>query len=219
MIKKHVGRKRGAKERSNRSYTLYDSCDKCPLWVYMDLVCDEKLESLVINGKAPEDVLKEARTNLIIEFSQLSGDTHTDVINNILRKIYLYKNEINIFRICASLIVSGEYESSLKQLAKMGIRSGIPQNTEQANGLLKNIEGRIKGKDIYLQKEIKRYEELTKDQGENPKRQLYEEQIVVLSKHSGFKLDKNMTLAEYAAYLKDYKRTNEIKLAQHGNRK
>lgn len=65
---KSAGPKPGSPDGSGSSYTLYDSCNKCPLRAYIEMVCNDNLRALVIGGNPPEEVLQEVRMALVAEF-------------------------------------------------------------------------------------------------------------------------------------------------------
>ena len=51
---KSAGPKPGSPDGSGSSYTLYDSCNKCPLRAYIEMACNDNLRALVIGGNPPE---------------------------------------------------------------------------------------------------------------------------------------------------------------------
>jgi len=194
-IKNPAGKRRAGRENSKESYSLYDSCDKCPLWAYIEAVCGNS-GALAVKGNPPMEILAETRSNLIAELAELSGNEQTQAVNNVLRKIYLYCSQMDALRMC--IVLQGTPEAE-KYLAGAGLKKATGER----------VAAVIKSKAILLNQESQRLEELTGGGGEGPDRQYYEEQLVILGKHIGFKLDKQtLTLSQYAAYLKHYKTTN-----------
>lgn len=212
-MKKHIstGKSAGQKpenpEPSGSSYTLYDTCDKCPLSVYIDLVCNDNLRALVLTGNPPEDVIQEAKMGLLSEFHELSGDARSASVTNSLRLIYGYKAQILGLVLSAQLLPGPDKEQIAGHLRQNGIRiKSIPEDEAGLRSLVQRIESRIKNLQTRLKEEVKRYNAMqSRSAGQAPTPDLFNDQLVLLSKHVGFHLSKTITLAEYAGYLKDYK--------------
>ncbi len=209
MIKKVVGKKQEDKEMSNISYTLYDNCNICPLRVYVNLICDGNLQSLIIEGEAPEDILKATKSKLIIEFAELSGNVQMLSVNNSIKKIVVYRNEILTLQICANLILLGKIDSALEKLKEFRIDTSDPQK------IIKRIESTIKTKIVHLNKELSKYSESTDSDSDKPSSQVYNEQLAYLSAHFKFNINMDITLAQYAAYIKMY---NQQTAKHHGKK-
>ena len=219
MIGKNAGRKRAVRGFLKGSYTLYDTCDKCPLSAYIDVVCNTNNRALVINGNPSDDVLITARMNLIMEFSELSGNEYTDRYHNVIRQIYTYKSVINGLNMAMNLVALGRFDVSIDYLNKNGVICKVPKTEKESEILLKKIQGVIKGKLVKYMEVCKRYESINQESSsETVTPQYYTENLIMLSKHVGYKLDKSITLAEYAGYIKDYKQHIEI-LNRNGNKK
>lgn len=205
MIKKRAGKKTGKKVSLKKSYTLYDSCDKCPLSNYIDLVCNDNLQALVIEGNPPSEILNETKHMLIIEFSELSGNTHTQSVINSIKRMHLLKTQILGFSLCFDLINHGAYDKPAEFLKTQNVNIGEIKTEADKQQILKSIDSRVKSKSIQLKEESARHNKLLEDsKGEKLTAQSFNEQLAVLSKHTGFRLEKNLTLAEYAAYIKQY---------------
>lgn len=202
MTKKVAGLNQVEKGKSKQSYSLYDTCDKCPMWVYIDLVCNDNVKSLIIEGRAPDEMLIECKHNLITEFAELSGNTHAKQMSNIVRNIYLYKSQIQGLTIAINLLVNGEFEAPIEYLNKSGLKFKIPETNKDIETIIKRVEGHIKDKIRRINNLMKDYDKLTEGSTKVTP-QFYTEQLATLSKHFGFRIDKNITLSEYAAYVKD----------------
>lgn len=206
-IKKHVGKKPDEMERYSQSYSLIESCAICPLNIYVDIICNNNLKALILQGNPNEEILEAAKIGLIIEFSELSGNMQSRSLNNVIRQIYLYKSQITALHLCVSLICSGDTEIPYAYFKSCNINVSIPQTDKEYASLLKKVEGIIKGKSIQLKEAFKRYQTMSKESDTHkPTIQSFIDQLVLLSKHVGFNLSINqITLAEYASYLKNYK--------------
>ena len=70
------------------------------------------------------------------------------------------------------------------------------------------IDAKIRALKIKIREEKRRYEALLEGNGrESCTPGEFNDQLVALSKHAGFRLTPDISLAEYAGYLKDYKNT------------
>lgn len=169
------------------------------------MTCDDDLQALVIEGNPSNDVLEAARIKLLSEFSVLSGSTDKGVI--IAKKVYLYRALIMLYIISANLIASGDY-SCIETLNKKGLSCKEPKNEDDVNKLLKRIKSAITEKKVRMAEEEKRLARI-QGKGEKPTREGYMATLVAISKNAGFRIDTGITMAEYAAYLRDYKKDME----------
>lgn len=206
-IKRHttdssVG-KSSRKEKQKCSYILYDSCVKCPLWVYVELVCNDNLKALIVEGIPSDEILQATKFSLMVEFSEISGNTQTSAVNQSIKKMYVYRMQIYCIQICAELIRLDMQDKAANYLKSVGV-SGLGKDKEKS---LKRLEGVLKNKIINSNKEFKRYEELTKNSDEKPNPSFYSEQLAILSTFFKFNIDMNISLAQYASYLKIFNQT------------
>lgn len=195
--------KKNQKEKSGQSYTLYDTCNKCPLWVYVELICGNDLKALIIDGEAPEDILVNTKLSLMTEFAELSGNTQTISVNNIIKRIYMYRLQSDCLKICMNLI-----DTDMAEKAKPYLKTiNVPVSKDKTK-IIGRLNGLLKAKEIQIKKEIKRYEDLTKGSDGVVDHSVYSDQLAILSIHFKMNLDMNISLSQYASYLKMY---NKIK--------
>lgn len=169
------------------------------------MTCDDDLQALVIKGNPPVEVLEAARLKIISEFQILSGSTDRGV--TIAKKVYFYRSLIMLYVISANLIAAGDY-SCIEALNKKGLACKEPRNEDEANKLLKRIKSAITEKKVRMAEEEKRLARI-QGKGEKPTREGYMATLVAISKNAGFRIDTGITLAEYAAYSRDYKKDME----------
>ena len=237
---KSAGPKPGSPDGSGSSYTLYDSCNKCPLRAYIEMVCNDNLRALVIGGNPPEEVLQEVRMALVAEFHELSGNALCRSLNNRIREVQLCRMRILGLSIAAQLLAAEltrreaweneldapaadgegrsedreEQELSLSQAVLRFLnRNGLPVQVLPGDEtgwrkLAGRIDAKIRALKIKSREEKRRYEALLEGNGrESCTPGEFNDQLVALSKHAGFRLTPDISLAEYAGYLKDYKNT------------
>lgn len=210
-IKYRAGRKTEAKEKPKKSYHIYDRCEICPLSVYVDVIENGNLKALIIKGRVPQEELVLARTMLTIEFSELSGSSHLQSTINVIRQMYLRRSQIEGLRMAAILINGGLNDQAMEYLKPYHIKLNNPLDPVEIERVIKQIEGKIKGKIVSLQELQKRYDALTvKTDTEKPKSGYYTEMLTVLSKYVGFHLSKDkLNVAEFALYLKQFNQEME----------
>lgn len=197
-----AGRKPDDQGKQGRSYLLYDSCDGCPLRVYIDMVCDDDLRALVVYGNPGDDVVEEARGRLLTEFSELSGDSRFGVMNSCLRRMHYYRSNILLLAVCQRLLFLGGKEKVVEYLREQGVGCDGLSREE----LLSKVSGLIGERKMRLRSEEKRYKKLTdEEKTEKPTRRYFTEQLVELSKYAGFRLTTEISLGEYAAYVRSMK--------------
>lgn len=213
---KSAGKKTAVSEKSKQLYSLYDTCDKCPLRAYIEMMCNDNLKALVISGNPDEETLKKAKTDLLMEFSELCGNEHSLILSNTLKSMYLNKSYLQGFRLCIALVYEGKYNPVINYLKSIGINANEPKTGKDVDSLIKMIEGRSKDKARRLKEDQRKYESLNRGEVEKITPQFYYEQLAMLSRHTKFRIDTNITLSEYAAYLNDFKKY--IKITQNGER-
>lgn len=199
------------------SYRIYDKCEVCPLSVYIDAVCNENLQGLVIDGKPSEDVLLLAKSALTIEFSELSGNSEAAIVTNLLKQMYVYLSQIQGLKICLNLIQGDRFDDVVEYLNSHNIKVLKPTNEDEKTKLVKQIEGQIKGKSIQFDQIKKRYDKINVNASSGkPRAEYYTELLITLSKYVGYHLKKEkLTLSEFALYLKDF--TKHIETLNYKN--
>ena len=212
---KSAGPKPGSPDGSGSSYTLYDSCNKCPLRAYIEMVCNDNLRALVIGGNPLEEVLQEVRMALVAEFHELSEDALSSSLNNRARQVTLCKVQILGLTLATRLLAEGSVKEALGYLNKNGIRVvSAPENEEGWKRLAGKIEAKIRALKVKIREAVKQYSAmLDKEKGGKYTPKDFNDQLVLLSKHAGFRLTVDISLAEYAGYLKDYK--NALKYGKY----
>ncbi|MDH6304611.1 hypothetical protein M2459_001346 [Parabacteroides sp. PF5-5] len=209
--RKAAGKKREDLEILSSSFAIH-SINTCPLYAYIDAVCDGNLKGLVVSGNPTEEALKESLSILTAEFSALCGNGRASSVNNSIRKIYMLRNTITAYSACMTLISVGDY-SCLEVLSRFGIKAKEPKTDAEKAKLLKLIDSKARSKSVSLKEELSRLENTSKEEESGKVTvQDYNEQIALVSKFSGFHINRmTITLSEYAAYVKQFNKSLEIK--------
>jgi hypothetical protein len=199
---KNVTSKEAGREKSS-NISLYDTCDTCPLSVYIDVVCDERLDRLIISGHPCQQTLEETKIKLMQEFSTLTGGGETRNFIETTRNFFYQRNRLAGIEIAIRLISSGQYAAATAYLNGSGFKCAVPENGEQADALTKRLQMELRKRADMFRKAKKRYESL-QNKGEKPTRKYYNRLLVALSTCEVIKmqLDRNkLTLSEFAEYI------------------
>lgn len=204
---KNVGRKPEEKGKSEQSYSIYDSAYNCPLKVYISVVCDKDYRSMVKSGHVEHEVLEAAFCKIMDEYSDLSGSR-----NQQLQTYYNYRHQVVALEVCLKLLGLGEVDNVIESLNKIGLRCEKPTDEEELKALADKIDFRLKDRVLRMKKVSKEMEGLKKR--DLTKKDFYE-QLVAISQWAGFRLSDEITLAEYALYVKkahEYSEQMKLKL-------
>lgn len=191
-----AGKKQADREPSAKSYVIYDQCSECPVYRYRDAVCNDNLSALIKEGTPPDDVLKEARQALIIEFADLSGDTGLLSANKSAARMIALRYRIE------ALYVAGripEHAEAQKLFKKYGW-GNLPRAAQ-----LKRASAKIKEYSVLIEKETERQK---KRSARTPDKHFsasdFNRQMVIVSKWCGFHISDRIMLSELAGYFRAY---------------
>jgi len=200
---------------------LYDSCFVCPLSVYIDVVCDDNLNALVIEGNPTNELLEDTKLKLMSEFSEMSNQAEMKMQIDRMRNLYLYEIQIRGFELALALISRKMYPEAIEFLNQNGLKCKAPETEEEFEKLTKAIQIKIMNR-ISKYKEAKAACDLYQKKGEKPTRKYFNKLLVMLSvcEIIKFQLDtKKMTVAEFAEYLNLYNEyQNNLKSTQYGRK-
>lgn len=195
-IENLVGRKTGNEEISKQSYSIYDSAFNCPLRVYISVVCDKDYKSLIKHGDVDDAVLESTFLTIMDEYADLCGSNGR---NQKVQNYNAYKSQILAMDICLRLLSLGSVEKVVENLNKIGLRCSLPKNEEELKALGIKIDQRIKDRVLRLKKLSK---ELQDAKGKELEKKDFYEQLVSISRWAGFRISDEITLAEYAIFVK-----------------
>lgn len=219
-IGKHAGKKPTDQEKSKSLFRIYDKCEICPLSVYIDVVCNDNLQALVIYGKPDKEDLLAAKSALNFEFAELSGNSEISSIVNIVRQMYQIQSQMLGFDIAIKLVSAGKVDETEDWLKLHIPNYSKPNDEESISKLIKKMVGLYKAKEIQLNELKKRYDAISSKGGDKIKPEYYTELLITISKNIGFHLKREeLTLSEFAIYLKDLNRSIEsLKSRSNGSK-
>lgn len=212
---KVAGKKQEDPGKQRKSYTIYNNCYDCPLKVYIEIVCNDNLDALIISGEPPREELEEARDRIFSEFNEMSG-TSESRRTTLLRESRLYRSQI--IGLITSLHIISLGEADIDLLKDFGIRYKVPEDADELNSLINKISAKISERKIRYNKAISELEKLNeREKGKKVKPMDFINQLVSLSKWAGFRIGTDVSLAEYSAYIKQMNEyVEQIKVKRNG---
>lgn len=180
-------------QTNTSSWKLYQSCQKCPLDVFLDCVYDDMLEGLIIEGEPPVEEIQNAWNKLHAEYSALtmSGNHSKELelireINTINGKLVLVDGIIQHLLICFN-------QELVDILNAMLLKCDLTENDslQVTHKKLTGIAIRTKKLVAQLQlkeNDLKKIQESSK--GETG-REYYSKTLLILSKENGYAMREN----------------------------
>lgn len=168
---------------------------------FLDALCDDNLNSLLIEGKASKDQLTQAWLLILSEYYELRGD---GIDGNeqwaLSRDIQKLNNHLHILDICVQFLLERYSPSISDSVRKLGY-SFRPTSFEPVDYIieLNAVVQKSKTKYIQLQQLIKQLEKKMEDSGnEKPKRNIFERNLLYFEEMQGatYNMDE-LTVSKY----------------------
>lgn len=175
---------------------------------FLDALCDDNLNSLIIEGKATSDQLTQAWLLILSEYYELKGDgIDGNEQWSLSRDIQKLNNHLSILDMCVQFLLERYSESIADSVRKLGY-SFRPTSFEPADYIdqLNAVVQKSKTKYIQLQQMIKQLEKKMEDSGnEKPKRDIFEKNLLHFEEMQGatYNMDE-LTVSKYMMLEKKY---------------
>lgn len=189
------------------TYQLIECIDDLRLDKFEDLMCEQKLEVLVISGEPSQADLLECWSNLYSQYLDILDDSEALYIIQLQKDVELLQYKI----VTAEAIIKVLRFVHIEQLAQVLKELGFPiVNLKQGHSgyehALKRIEGRLDPLKLKLKGKQAELTEYYQDkQTDTVSRQFFARQRARLSKYQGYPIRPKKTyVPEYVAILKDY---------------
>ena len=200
---------------------IYYQASNTPLSVFIDAVCDKRIDSLIIDISKTVNVamLPEALGLLCYEFSDLCGSGTSRIwkesSKSVLRsKAYIRGLGIAIFLIQTN--IKEDIEKAINSLKVFGIETKFPETEQEKKDLIVKIESKITNRKVILMKDQSDYDKVEKSspKSELPTRKYFTEIMIELRSFMGYNVrEQDTTLMEFSIMLNKY---NNHKKAQNG---
>lgn len=189
---------------------------------FLDALCDDNLNALIISGKATSEQLNEAWLLILSEYYELRGDTIDTVEQwTLSRDILRIQTHLQLLDNCIQFLSKRYSDSIAESLRRLGYQFK-PTSFELVDyiGLLEQVVNKSKLKYIQLKQFIKQLEKQMADGGkEKPKRDYFENMIIHIEEMQGATYDiAELTVSKYVLLEKKYWQKVEHIKKINGNR-
>lgn len=186
--------------------------------LFLDVLCENKLSSLIISGNASEQQLSEAWLLILAEYYELRGDTIDTVEEwSLGRDIQKLQSHLSLLDTCVKYLAKRYSDSIADSVRKLGY-SFRPTSHDPIDYIdtLNAVVNKSKLKYIQLQQYIKQLEAKMAEAGkEKPKRDYFEKMIIEIEEmqRANYDLDE-LTVSKYVLLEKKYwQKVEQIKKA------
>lgn len=175
---------------------------------FLDALCDDNLNSLIIEGKATKDQLTQAWILVLSEYYELRGDGMDTSEQCLLsRDIQKLNNHLYLLDICVQYLLEKYSESIAESVRRLGYSFNPPSlNPDDYIELLNAVVQKSKTKYIQLLQLIKQLEKQMEGAGqEKPKRERFERDLLYFEEMQGacYNMDE-LTVSKYIMLEKKY---------------
>jgi hypothetical protein len=175
---------------------------------FLDALCDDNINSLIIDGKASNDQLSQAWVLILVEYYELRDDGLEGNEQSLLsRDIQKLNNHLTLLDICVKFLLDQYSDSIADSVRKLGY-SFRPASTNPVEYIieLNAVVQKSKLKFTQLQQLIKQLESKMQEGGkEKPKRETFERNLLYFEEMQGatYNIDE-LTVSKYVMLEKKY---------------
>ena len=175
---------------------------------FLDALCDDNLNSLIISGKATANQLNEAWLLILAEYYELRGNGIDDNEQaSMSRDVLKLNNHLYLLDVCVKFLLERYSESIAESIRNLGY-SFRPTSFEPIDYILQlnAVVQKSKTKYIQLQQLIKQLEsKMTEGSQEKPKRENFERSLLYYEEMQGatYNMDE-LTVSKYVMLEKKY---------------
>lgn len=199
---------------------FYKSIHELPLTNFEDCLINNNVAALIISGFPEPSELQGAWENILQEYTEAMGNTEYVMYMNKLREIEILKLNYQMIGILIAALRKNDseyFKGELRAMLRVNFKFDT-SNLETYLAELDKCERRMGGLKLNLDLRLMEFEEIKKrfDADGNKSKQKIDKNyfttmLIILSKHNGYKITKDITTAEYCIYFKNC--SNEIELA------
>lgn len=218
--------KHGAFAKPQRSKTyvlpqnLYHRCNELPLYIFINCVCDKRYSQLVKHGRAKDKDISLAWEMIYGEFTEMSGNPTSKLLISLSKDISFHESKLRAVTLCLRVLQYRPDQRCINVLKSYGydFPFDITNPVEYAESLEK-VAKRLGPVIFTVQQKSAEYKRETSLVQSKPiTRESFDQQIAVLTKHVGFRIDpKVTTVTEFVEYRKMYEA--EMKAIRKANEK
>jgi type I site-specific restriction endonuclease len=175
---------------------------------FLDALCDDNINSLIIDGKATNDQLTQAWVLILSEYYELRGDgVESNEQCALSRDIQKLHNHLYLVDVCVQFLLERYSDSIAESLRQLGY-SFRPASKEPIDYIkqLNSVVQKSKTRYVQLQQLLKQLEQLMEEAGtEKPKREDFERMIIYIEEMQGATYNiEELTVSKYVMLEKKY---------------
>jgi hypothetical protein len=189
------------------TYQLIERIEELRLDQFIDCICDQKLQVLILSGEPSAADLLECWSNLYAQYLDILDDSETLYIIQLQKEVGLLQHKILLAEAIIKVLRFMHVEQLVQDLKELGFPIvNLKQGHSGYEHALKRIEGRLAPLRLKLQGKEEELTEYYRDKQEGAiSRQFFIRQLSRLSKYQGYPIRPRDTMVpEYVAILKDY---------------
>ena len=185
---------------STPSSTLYRTCSKLPLELFLDCLYDQAYEVLIIKGEASTDELKEAWSKIYLEYCSLNQDSQFNEVFDTQKKINLLIANIELVDGIIKHLWFSFDQRLVDILNEKQLRCTVTEDDKDdvLYNKLKTVVGRAKRWIIDLELLRHNFDQIQVEETEKTQRTYYDDICLVLGKEHGYHIKKSeVTVSEF----------------------
>jgi len=204
-----------------RPLSLYRGCNNLPMEIFIQCLCDENLDALVIEGKATKEQLHHAWVMILAEYYELKGDVDGEQWL-LSRDVMRLENHLTLLDRCVEFLKTRWSDSIAESINKLGY-TFRPASKGDYWEELNRVVQKSKTKYIHLQQMIKELEaQVKKVEGKKPTRGYFDNMLIHIEEMQkvSYSLD-TLTVQKFVLLEKKYWHQVELlkaRAAKHGHR-
>lgn len=205
--------KKETPEKESNFARIVKSASECTLQHYMEIVYRDNLKCLIVSGEATETELMQAKVDILQDFSLLTGSAVSSSLLTALNRLSVLKWQVLGLNIMLKSIQHNVVDDEVRKHAQSN-HITLTDDPEKNYKAVKRVINSLTGKIQEAQARIDKIMSSTK-KGEKSTEKDFMEQIALVSKFMGFRIDPLSTyLSEFASYLSMYRQHVEAQTQQ-----
>lgn len=182
-----------------------------PLRNFEQCMLDNNLAALIVSGLPSAQQLTDAWENILQEYSDMMGVAEHRLYLHLMREVELLKIDYESIQVCISTLRKQYSEFFCQELNSL-LRTTCTFNVLDEKSYLAELdkcERRSRALKIRLDLKTMEFEAVKNKiggKGEKIDRNYFTSVLIVLSKHNGYSISKDIFVNEYIEYIKQFNR-------------
>ncbi len=186
--------------------------------MFIDCLVDKHYESLIIEGQASEEELKEAWNNIYLEYASLMQQNQVNEVFELIKEINTLNAKITLVDTCVRHLSHNYDQQLIDVLNELRLRCNLLQgdNEETAFQKLNGVISRAKKWLVEIQMAEVKLESIQEtEKNENPRDYFYD-MLMVISKENGYHAKSSeITVYEFCRHINKLNEKFQRELAKN----